>query len=254
MTIVDYRDAGAARVGRARVRDRAADRSRASSARPATTAPRRRPIAGLFIGGMRHPAVRARQGDDDPRPRARVPGRRGSRATRRARSRCGSACSRPDRPDRDPARPRHRRAARAASCSRVGFLAMPNVWPMVHITLAGLLAIPDPVGDDARLPEEPDPRRSSTASRDRAATKLTAGTRQQSVFAVGSGKIWGKGFLERHAEPVQLRARALDRLPVLGVGRGVGLRRLGVPARDLRLPAALDPSTSRCRRAIASAR
>ncbi len=80
----------------------------------------------------------------------------------------------------------------------VGFLAMPSVWPMVYVTLGGLLAIPilwesmheyqknrilgfiDCVNPDS--------------------TMMRAADRcwhtQQSIYAVGSGKIWGKGFLE----------------------------------------------------------
>ena len=75
--------------------------------------------------------------------RADVPGRRGRalHAARRSRSRLGAFAD-PDRPDRDPARPRHRRRCSTLIVLTVGFLAMPNVWPMVYVTLAGLLAIP----------------------------------------------------------------------------------------------------------------
>ena len=73
----------------------------------------------------------------------------------------------------------------------VGFLAMPNVWPMVYITTAGLLAIPI-------LWEK-----MHAYQKDRILAFVDCGTAptshcwhtQQSVYAVGSGKFWGKGFL-----------------------------------------------------------
>jgi rod shape determining protein RodA len=74
----------------------------------------------------------------------------------------------------------------------VGFLAMPNVWPMVYTTTGLLLAIPI-------LWEK-----LHTYQKDRllgfidcnvAPTKNCWHT-MQSIYAVGSGKIWGKGFLE----------------------------------------------------------
>jgi rod shape determining protein RodA len=73
----------------------------------------------------------------------------------------------------------------------VGFLAMPSVWPMVYITTAGLLAIPvlwEKMHDYQKN------RILAFVDCSVAPTKLCWHT-QQSVYAVGSGKIWGKGFL-----------------------------------------------------------
>jgi rod shape determining protein RodA len=72
----------------------------------------------------------------------------------------------------------------------VGFMALPNVWPMVHITLVGLLAIPfawETMHDYQKnrvlafLDPSADPRGDGWHTR-------------QSIFAVGSGRIWGKGY------------------------------------------------------------
>jgi rod shape determining protein RodA len=74
----------------------------------------------------------------------------------------------------------------------VGFLAMPSVWPMVHVTLAGLLAIPilwETMHDYQQK------RILGFIDCGVAPTKECWHT-QQSIYAVGSGKIWGKGFLE----------------------------------------------------------
>ena len=101
---------------------------------------------------------------------------------------------------------------------------MPSVWPMVHVTLAGLLAIPilwETMHDYQKN------RILAFLDSELATRRATAGTRSSRSSRSARGKIWGKGFLRGHAEPVRLPARALDRLPVLGVGRGVGLRRLG---------------------------
>ncbi len=73
----------------------------------------------------------------------------------------------------------------------VGYLAMPNVWPMVYITTAGLLAIPilwEKMHDYQKN------RILAFVDCSVAPSKLCWHT-QQSVYAVGSGKIWGKGFL-----------------------------------------------------------
>ncbi len=73
----------------------------------------------------------------------------------------------------------------------VGFLAMPSVWPMVYITTAGLLAIPilwEKMHDYQKN------RILAFVDCSVAPTKLCWHT-QQSVYAVGSGRIWGKGFL-----------------------------------------------------------
>ena len=74
----------------------------------------------------------------------------------------------------------------------VGFLAMPSVWPMVHVTLAGLLAIPilwETMHDYQQK------RILGFIDCGIAPTKECWHT-QQSIYAVGSGRIWGKGFLE----------------------------------------------------------
>lgn len=74
----------------------------------------------------------------------------------------------------------------------VGFLAMPSVWPMIYTTLAGLLAIPilwEKMQDYQKnrvlafLDPSSDPTGNGWHTR-------------QSIFAVGSGKIWGKGYGE----------------------------------------------------------
>jgi rod shape determining protein RodA len=74
----------------------------------------------------------------------------------------------------------------------VGFLAMPSVWPMVHVTLAGLLAIPILW---ETMHEYQQKRILGFIDCGIAPTKECWHT-QQSIYAVGSGKIWGKGFLE----------------------------------------------------------
>jgi rod shape determining protein RodA len=74
----------------------------------------------------------------------------------------------------------------------VGYLAMPSVWPMVYLTTASLLAIPI-------LWEK-----LHAYQKDRILGFIDCGSiasktcwhTTQSVYAVGSGKIWGKGFLE----------------------------------------------------------
>jgi rod shape determining protein RodA len=74
----------------------------------------------------------------------------------------------------------------------VGFLVMQSVWPMGHVTLAGLLAIPilwETMHDYQKnrvlafLDPSSDPTGNGWHTR-------------QSIFAVGSGKIWGKGYGE----------------------------------------------------------
>jgi rod shape determining protein RodA len=74
----------------------------------------------------------------------------------------------------------------------VGFLVMQSVWPMVHVTLAGLLAIPilwetmQPYQKN-RILAFIDPSSDPTGN---------GWHTRQSIFAVGSGKIWGKGYGE----------------------------------------------------------
>jgi rod shape determining protein RodA len=74
----------------------------------------------------------------------------------------------------------------------VGFLAMPSVWPMVHVTLAGLLAIPilwETMHDyqKNRILAFLDPSSDPTGN---------GWHTRQSIFAVGSGKVTGKGYGE----------------------------------------------------------
>ena len=76
----------------------------------------------------------------------------------------------------------------------VGFLAMPNVWPVVYVTLGGLLSLPlvfESMHDYQQ-------KRILGFIDDCTVTPNVAHCwhTQQSVFAVGSGKIWGKGYLE----------------------------------------------------------
>lgn len=77
-------------------------------------------------------------------------------------------------------------------CLTVGFLAMPSVWPMVHVTLAGLLAIPilwETMHDyqKNRILAFIDPASDPTGN---------GWHTRQSILAVGSGKILGKGYGE----------------------------------------------------------
>ncbi|HEY4239938.1 MAG TPA: rod shape-determining protein RodA [Kofleriaceae bacterium] len=72
----------------------------------------------------------------------------------------------------------------------VGFLAMPSVWPMVYTTLAGLLAIPilwEVMHDYQKN------RILGFIDCGVEATKQCWHT-QQSIYAVGSGMLFGKGF------------------------------------------------------------
>ena len=74
----------------------------------------------------------------------------------------------------------------------VGFLAMPNVWPMVYATAAALLAVPILW---ERLHDYQKDRILGFIDCNVAPSKTCWHT-TQSIYAVGSGKIWGKGFLE----------------------------------------------------------
>ncbi len=47
----------------------------------------------------------------------------------------------------------------------------------------------------------------------------------QARISVGSGGIWGKGFLQGHAGAAAVPAGGLERLRLLGPGRGAGVRR-----------------------------
>ena len=74
----------------------------------------------------------------------------------------------------------------------VGFLVMSSVWPMVHVTLAGLLAIPilwETMHDyqKNRILAFLDPSSDPTGN---------GWHTRQSIFAVGSGRILGKGYGE----------------------------------------------------------
>jgi rod shape determining protein RodA len=74
----------------------------------------------------------------------------------------------------------------------VGFLAMPSVWPVVYVTLTGLLAVPILW---ETMHEYQKNRILGFIDCNVAPTGNCWHT-QQSIFAVGSGKIWGKGLLE----------------------------------------------------------
>jgi rod shape determining protein RodA len=74
----------------------------------------------------------------------------------------------------------------------VGYLAMPNVWPMVYMTAGALVAIP--VLWD-KLHEYQKDRILGFIDCGMEPTKTCWHT-QQSIYAVGSGKLLGKGFLE----------------------------------------------------------
>lgn len=75
----------------------------------------------------------------------------------------------------------------------VGFLAMPSVWPVVHVTLAGLLAIPILW---ETMHEYQKNRILGFIDCSQVGPTGNCWHTQQSIFAVGSGKVWGKGFLE----------------------------------------------------------
>jgi rod shape determining protein RodA len=74
----------------------------------------------------------------------------------------------------------------------VGYLAMPDIWPMVHVTLGGLGAIPvvwEFMHDYQK--------QRVLAFLDPAADPTGSGLQMlQSIFAVGSGKLVGKGFMQ----------------------------------------------------------
>jgi rod shape determining protein RodA len=74
----------------------------------------------------------------------------------------------------------------------VGYLAMPDIWPMVHVTLGGLCAIPivwEFMHDYQK--------QRVLAFLDPAADPTGSGLQMiQSIFAVGSGKLVGKGFMQ----------------------------------------------------------
>src|SRR5262249_19804752 len=74
----------------------------------------------------------------------------------------------------------------------VGFLAMPNVWPMVYLTTGALVAIPI-LWD--KLHGYQKERILGFIDCGDVPTKACWHT-QQSIYAVGSGRLWGKGFLE----------------------------------------------------------
>jgi rod shape determining protein RodA len=74
----------------------------------------------------------------------------------------------------------------------VGFLAMPNVWPMVYTTAGLLLAVP--ILWEKLHPYQKD--RLLGFIDCNVAPSKTCWHTMQSIYAVGSGKLWGKGFLE----------------------------------------------------------
>jgi rod shape determining protein RodA len=74
----------------------------------------------------------------------------------------------------------------------VGYLCMPDVWPMVHVTLGGLCAIP--IVWETMQPYQ---KLRILAFLDPAADPTGSGWHTlQSIFAVGSGKLTGKGFMQ----------------------------------------------------------
>jgi rod shape determining protein RodA len=74
----------------------------------------------------------------------------------------------------------------------VGFLCMQNLWPMVYVTLAGLATVPI-IWEKMHWYQ----KQRVLAFLDPSADPTGAGWHtRQSIFAVGSGKIIGKGFLQ----------------------------------------------------------
>ncbi len=74
----------------------------------------------------------------------------------------------------------------------VGYLAMPDVWPMVQVTLAGLLAIPV-IWENMHAYQ----KQRILAFLDPAADPTGSGWHTlQSISAVGSGKVIGKGYMD----------------------------------------------------------
>jgi rod shape determining protein RodA len=82
----------------------------------------------------------------------------------------------------------------------VGFLSMPNVWPMVYVTTGALLAIPilwEKLHDyqKDRLLGFIDCNSAPSHALADKFLRDTCWHTQQSIYAVGSGKMLGKGFL-----------------------------------------------------------
>lgn len=75
----------------------------------------------------------------------------------------------------------------------VGFLAMPSVWPMVYITLGGLLGIP--VLWES-MHEYQKNRILGFIDCGAMPSAANCWHTQQSIYAVGSGRVLGKGYLE----------------------------------------------------------
>ena len=74
----------------------------------------------------------------------------------------------------------------------IGFLAMPNVWPMVHCALAGLLAFPI-LWESMHWYQ----KQRVLAFLDPSADPTGSGWHtRQSIFAVGSGMVTGKGYMQ----------------------------------------------------------
>jgi rod shape determining protein RodA len=74
----------------------------------------------------------------------------------------------------------------------VGFLCMQNLWPMVYVTLAGLATVPL-IWEKMHWYQ----KQRVLAFLDPSADPTGAGWHtRQSIFAVGSGKIVGKGYLQ----------------------------------------------------------
>lgn len=74
----------------------------------------------------------------------------------------------------------------------VGFLCLTNLWPMVYVTLGGLAAVPI-LWENMHWYQ----KQRVLAFLDPSADPTGAGWHtRQSIFAVGSGKISGKGYME----------------------------------------------------------
>ena len=81
----------------------------------------------------------------------------------------------------------------------VGFLAMPTVWPMVYMTTAALLAVPilwEKLHDYQKDRILGFIDCNSVPGHVDHLVLNNCWHTQQSIYAVGSGRVWGKGFLE----------------------------------------------------------
>ena len=133
----------------------------------------------------------------------------------------------------------------------VGFLAMPNVWPMVYVTLAGLLAIPilwEKMHDyqKNRILAFLDPQRRSD--------RRTAGTPSSRSSRSAPARSGARATCEGTQNQFDFLPEHWTDFPYSVWAEEWGFVGSVVPARDLRLPARLDPQRRAVARAIASAR